>query len=179
MPPKLKPTVAFPDLRKPITTWTPAEAHGLVINPILTGMGKIHRSVADEDWVLCCEEEVEKNGLEQFLTDLLHVLRITILMCIGESPPLRAYPRRVYKGEKVPLPNAAFPGDPEWSDDEPNEQMVAGIICNPVYAGIVPFDPIVDDETWIQAGVKMVEEVGLRQYLVNVLYELKKSYSLE
>jgi hypothetical protein len=44
-----------------------------------------------------------------------------------------------------------------------------------VYAGIPPFPPIVDDRMWIEAGVKMVKARGLRQYLINVLYELKKS----
>ena len=55
--------------------------------------------------------------------------------------------------------------------------MVGGIFCNPVYAGIPPFEPMVDDQTWIAAGVKMVAKVGLRQNLTNVLYELKKSVS--
>jgi hypothetical protein len=36
---------------------------------------------------------------------------------------------------------------------------------------------MVDDQTWIAAGVKLVAQVGLRQYLTNVLYELKKSMS--
>ena len=55
--------------------------------------------------------------------------------------------------------------------------MVGGILCSPVYAGIPPFGPMVDDQTWIAAGVKLVAQAGLRQYLTNVLYELKKSVS--
>jgi hypothetical protein len=38
-----------------------------------------------------------------------------------------------------------------------------------------PFEPMVDDEKWIAAAVKPVN--GLRQYLTNVLCELKKSMS--
>jgi hypothetical protein len=53
--------------------------------------------------------------------------------------------------------------------------MVGGILCNPVYAGIPPFPAMVDDQTWINTGVKLAREIGLRQYLVNLLYELKKS----
>lgn len=53
--------------------------------------------------------------------------------------------------------------------------MVGGIICNPVLTGIPPFKASVDEQTWIVAGVRMSGEVGLRQYLVNVLYQLKKS----
>jgi hypothetical protein len=36
---------------------------------------------------------------------------------------------------------------------------------------------MVDDQRCIAAGVKLVAQVGLRQYLTNVLYELKKSMS--
>jgi hypothetical protein len=124
--------------------------------------------------VLSCERDVKEVGLEQFLTDLLHILRLTIPRYLGEPPPgVGDYPRRISEGD-VPLPDAAYPGDRDWGEDW-NEAMVAGMICNPVYAGIPPFPAMVDDKTWIAAGVTMVEAEGLRQYLVNVLYQLKKS----
>ena len=170
---QLKPKVRWPDLQTPPDTWSHAEARGVSINPILTGICTHPRSISDEDWVLCCERDVEENGLAQFLTDLLHVLRLTIPTYLGEPPPAGAYPRRTSEGE-VPLPDVAYPGDRDWQD-EWNEKMVGGVICNPVYAGIPPFPAMVDDQTWIGAGVTMVGNVGLRQYLVNVLYELKKS----
>jgi len=47
----------------------------------------------------------------------------------------------------------------------------ADILCNPVLAGVPPFGAAVDEQAWIAAGF------GLRQYLVNVLYRLKKSIS--
>jgi hypothetical protein len=151
-----------------------AEMRAVAINPVVTGIGTHPRSVSDEDWVLSCEADAEANGLPQFLTDLLHVLRITIPLYLGESPSVGDYPQR-RTTEDVPLPNVAYPGDRGWGEDEWNEEMVGGILCNPVYAGIPPFPAMIDDPTWIDAGVKLVEEIGLRQYLVNVLYELKKS----
>ena len=169
----LKPKVNWPDLRKAVDHWSMAESRAVAINPIVTGIGTHPRSVSDEDWVVSCEKDIEANGLAQFLTDLLHVLRITIPIYLGPSSQVGDYPPR-RTGEQVPLPNVAYPGDRDWGD-EWNEEMVGGILCNPVYAGIPPFPAMIDDETWIKAGVKLANEHGIRQYLVNVLYELKKS----
>jgi hypothetical protein len=79
-----KPKVRWPDLQKPPETCSCAEARGLCINSIVTGIGRHPRSVSDEDWVLTCEQDVEANGLGQFLTDLLHILRLTINIGIGD-----------------------------------------------------------------------------------------------
>jgi hypothetical protein len=170
----LKPQVSWPDLRKPSDSWTMAEMRAVAINPVVTGIGLHPRSVSDEDWVLSCEADVETNGLPQFLTDLLHVLRSTMPTYIGGPPPVGDYPRR-QSDEGIPLPNVSYPGDRGWNEDGWTEEMVGGILCNPVYAGVPPFPAMIDDQTWIDAGVKLAEEMGLRQYLVNVLYELKKS----
>lgn len=170
-----KPKVSWPDLNTAPETWTYAEARGVAINPIVTGIGRYPRTISDEDWVLRCEQDIAAHGLDQFHTDLLHILRLTIPRYLGEPPAAGEYPRRMSK-EAVPLPDVAYPGDRDWQEQW-NEKMVGGVICNPIYAGIPPFPKIIDDKTWIAAGVKMVESVGLRQYLVNVLYGLKKSIS--
>ena len=173
---KLKPKVRWPDITTLPESWTIAEVRGVAINPVVTGIGRHPRSISDEDWVLACERDVEDNGLAQFLTDLLHVLRLTIPTYLGESQPVGEYPRRILEGE-VPLPDVAYQGDRDWEKDKWNEKMVGGILCNPVLAGIPPFEAAVAEKTWIEAGVMMAENVGLRQYLVNVLYQLKKSIS--
>ncbi len=171
---KLKAKVRWPDLHKKPDTWSNAELRGVCINPIATGIGRHPRSISDEDWVLSCERDAEENGLAQFLTDLLHILRITVPKYLGEPQPVGAYPERRSEGE-VPLPNVSYQGDRDWNEDGWNKEMVGGILCNPVFAGIPPFEAVIDEQAWIAAGVKMVENVGLRQYLVNVLYQLRKS----
>lgn len=171
---KLKAKARWPDLRTPPQSWSHAEARGVCINPISTGIGRHPRSISDEDWVLSCERDVEENGLAQFLTDLLHVLRLTIPNYLGKPQSVDEYPQRRSEGE-VPLPNVSARGDRDWDDDGWNKGMVGGILCNPVHAGIPPFEAAVDEQTWIGAGMKIVKNVGLRQYLVNVLYGLKKS----
>ncbi|MHB8954448.1 MAG: hypothetical protein ACYC4U_15870, partial [Pirellulaceae bacterium] len=149
---KCKPEVRWPDVRTEPETWSHAEARGVCINPILTGIGLHPRSISDEDWVLCCEQDAEQNGLEQFLTDLLHILRLTIPTFLGPPQPIGEYPPRL-SDEEIPLPNVAYPGDRDWQHDEWNEVMVTGLLCNPVYAGIDPFPALVEDRQWIEAGV--------------------------
>jgi len=60
---KRKPRVRWPDLKTPPETWSYAEARGVGINPIVTGIGSHPRLTSDEDWVLRCELDVEENGL--------------------------------------------------------------------------------------------------------------------
>jgi hypothetical protein len=170
----LTPRVSWPDLYSPQDSWTMAEMRGVAINPLVTGIGTHPRSVSDEDWVMSCEADVEANGPAQFLTDLLHVLRLTLPIYLGPSPPVGEYPPRTTEAD-VPLPNVAYPGDLDWSEEECNEAMVGGILCNPVYAGIPPFPAMIDDQMWIDTGLKLAREYGLRQYLVNLLYELRRS----
>jgi hypothetical protein len=169
-----KPKVSWPDLSTSPETWSLAEARGVAINPIVTGIGSHPRSISDEDWVLSCERDIQEVGLAQFLTDLLHILRLTIPMYPGEPPTVGDYPPRASK-EEIPLPDVSFPGDRDWRDESKSERMLAGLICNPAYTGIPPYPSVVDKETWIAAGLRMAREEGLRQYLVNVLYQLKKS----
>lgn len=168
-----KPKVSWPDLQQPPQSWSDAEVRAVCINPIATGIGRHPRSISDEDWVMSCENVVQDDGLPQFLADLLHVLRLTIPQYLGKSSKIGDYPQRTTQGD-VPLPDVAHPGGRGWGQSW-NEGMVGGVLCNPVYAGIPPFKAVVDDEMWIAAGVKLTEQVGLRQYLVNVLYELKKT----
>jgi hypothetical protein len=173
---KLKAKVRWPDLSKPPETWSNAELRGVTINPIATGIGSHPRSISDEDWVMGCERDIGDNGLAQFLTDLLHILRLTVPKYLGEPQPVGNYPQRRSEGE-VPLPSVSYQGDRDWNDDGWNKEMVGGILCNPVLAGIPPFEAAVDEQVWIAGGVRLAGEFGLRQYLVNVLYQLKKSIS--
>ncbi len=170
---RCNPTVSWPDLQTPPRTWSRAEARGVAINPIVTGIGCHPRSISDEDWVLNCERDVRESGLVPFLADLLHILRLTIPRYLGQPPAVGKHPRRQFE-EDTPPPDALCSSDGDWGDGW-DEKIVGGIICNPVYAGIPPFPAVVDDKTWIAAGIQMVGNVGLRQYLVNLLYQLKKS----
>jgi hypothetical protein len=48
---------------------------GMVINPISTGIAPFPRMVEDEAWVRACEKVIKDEGPEQFLVNLLFVLR--------------------------------------------------------------------------------------------------------
>ena len=53
----------------------------------------------------------------------------------------------------------------EWT-----EEVVRGALVNPVYAGLAGVPPIIDDELWVKAVERMVNEDGLDQTLVNILH---------
>lgn len=55
--------------------FTPEEVRGLVCNPIYAGMGPYPKMLSDEEWVAAAAMAIKKQGAEQFLVNLLHVLR--------------------------------------------------------------------------------------------------------
>jgi hypothetical protein len=63
--------------------------------------------------------------------------------------------------------------------EEFTEEQVKGILTNPVYAGIGPYPPMVDDAQWVRACKKLIDEEGAEQFLVNLLYVLRQSFQVE
>jgi hypothetical protein len=61
----------------PLHAMTAEAIKGMVINPIYAGVGPFPRMVEDEAWVRGCERVIEEEGPEQFLVNLLYVLRET------------------------------------------------------------------------------------------------------
>ena len=57
---------------------TPAEVRGMVCNPVYAGMGPFPALVSDEQWVAAAATVINKEGAEQFLVNLLYVLRQTL-----------------------------------------------------------------------------------------------------
>ena len=51
--------------------------------------------------------------------------------------------------------------------------MAEAAICNPIYAGIPPYPPLVSDEEWIAAARRAIEQEGIEQFLANMLYLLR------
>ena len=59
----------------PIHELSPESVRGIVVNPIYTGVGPFPRLVEDAAWVRACSKMIEEEGKEQFLVNLLFVLR--------------------------------------------------------------------------------------------------------
>ena len=53
----------------------PEAVKGILVNPIYTGLGPFPRLVEDAAWVRACAKLIEEEGPDQFLVNLLHVLR--------------------------------------------------------------------------------------------------------
>ena len=61
-------------------------------------------------------------------------------------------------------------------DDKLTVKKIRGLICNPIYTGMGPFKPqMVSDMDWIICAKRMVEEEGLEQFLMNMLFVLRES----
>jgi hypothetical protein len=79
-------------------------------------------------------------------------------------------------GSKSPLPApnvvVAKSGTPV---DEPSPEAVKDILVNPIYAGVGPFPRLVQNDAWVRACARMIEEEGAEQVLVNLLYVLRES----
>ena len=58
--------------------------------------------------------------------------------------------------------------------DQPSPQAIRGMLVNPIYTGVGPFPPLVEDATWVRACVKLIEEEGAEQFLVNLLFVLRE-----
>ena len=54
---------------------SPEAVKGILVNPIYTGVGPFPRLVEDAAWVRACAKLIEEEGPQQFLVNLLFVLR--------------------------------------------------------------------------------------------------------
>jgi len=72
-----------------------------------------------------------------------------------------------------PLPHRTvkYVSDP----DKMSEDTVRGMISNPIYAGIPPYERMVSDEVWVRSAAQLIEKEGVEQFLVNMLYMLRNS----
>jgi hypothetical protein len=68
----------------PMHELTPEAIKGILVNPIYTGVGPFPRLVDDEAWVRACARLIDEEGADQFLVNMLHVLR----ECVAQSTNL-------------------------------------------------------------------------------------------
>ncbi len=73
----------------------------------------------------------------------------------------------------LPKPTVNFV---ESGHEPSSEEDVRGILSNPIYCGIGPFPKMVEDEKYVSAAVKSIEEDGAEQFVVNMLYLMRKSF---
>jgi hypothetical protein len=57
--------------------FTEAGIKGIVMNPVYAGIGKFPPLVDDKQWVAACKRVMEQDSPEQFLVNLLYLLRAT------------------------------------------------------------------------------------------------------
>jgi hypothetical protein len=74
-PPLPAPNVVVARAGTPLQELSPEAVKGILVNPIYTGVGPFPRLVEDGAWVHACTRLIEEEGADQFLVNLLHVLR--------------------------------------------------------------------------------------------------------
>src|SRR5580704_9360732 len=83
------------------------------------------------------------------------------------------WPERNGGRPPLPAPNVvvARSGTPMH---ELSPEAVRGILVNPIYTGVGPFPRLVEDEAWVRACAKLIEDEGPAQFLVNLLHVLRE-----
>ena len=69
------PNVVVTRAGTPLDELSPEAVKGILVNPIYTGVGPFPRLVEDAAWVRACPKLIEDEGAQQFLVNLLYVLR--------------------------------------------------------------------------------------------------------
>jgi hypothetical protein len=69
------PNVVMARSETPLQELSPEAVKGILVNPIYTGVGPFPRLVEDAAWVRACAKLIAEEGPEQFLVNLLYVLR--------------------------------------------------------------------------------------------------------
>ncbi len=83
--------------------------------------------------------------------------------------------KRTLHVNDLPPPTVAY----ATAEQDPAEMSVAhtaGMMLNPIYAGLGKFPPLVEDKVWIGAAWRMLDEMGPAQFFVNLLYVLRQSF---
>ncbi len=79
-------------------------------------------------------------------------------------------------GDGNPLPKANVSMRLSGDEGDWTPEQVRGIICNPIYAGIGPFNRLVTDEEWVHAVAREIQKEGAEQVLVNMLHLLRGAF---
>lgn len=59
-----------------LKNWTPAIVGGMLCNPVYAGVGA-PALIEPQKWIASAKNRIDEEGPEQFLVNMLHVLRIT------------------------------------------------------------------------------------------------------
>jgi hypothetical protein len=66
--------------------WTEAQVKGVICNPCYVGFGPFTQVVPDEQWVAAALVQIKREGAEQFLVNMLAMLRASAERFPGQGP---------------------------------------------------------------------------------------------
>ena len=80
-------------------------------------------------------------------------------------------------GSDASLPEPNVEMRMSGDDGEWTAEQVRGIRANPCYASIGPYPALVPDVDWVHNAVKVIQDDGAEQFLVNMLAMLRASFA--
>jgi len=72
-----RPSVGSPDSEASPGKFDESGVKGMAMNPVYAGVGEYPKMVTDDQWVAAAGRVLEEDGPEQFLVNMLHILRRT------------------------------------------------------------------------------------------------------
>lgn len=170
------PNVEWPPKIGEDVVYTYKQLQAMALHPMLTGIGRVRRDLSDEDWVSRFAVYSAYNGRRQTLVDLLHLLTVTFSEWSGSPGPIGPYPA---SESDVTLPLA----DVDYVDSFAahsggvfTQSQVRGMLLNAAYAGVGTDRPIISPRRWVEAVESEMDERGVSQTLVNILYLLRQTF---
>ena len=76
LPPLPKPTVTFAP--EGTNKFTAESVKGIICNPIYAGIPPYPALISDQEWIAAARRAIEEDGAEQFLVNMLTVLRASM-----------------------------------------------------------------------------------------------------
>lgn len=144
-----KPNVVAAKSGTPPQGLTPEAIRGILVNPIYAGLGPFPALADDAAWVRACAKVIEQEGAEQFLVNVLFVLR----ECFGQGAAEEAEP--TYQGKTIS----------EWITDlKHNSPAIHSKACDALGAIGKPAVPA------LAAALK--EKGGFRAFAASILMNL-------
>jgi len=172
---------AFPDWTLPLldsdpSGWTDAQVIAVSVHPMMTGLGRHPRLVADADWVDNVVRVKSAMSDEDFWHRFLQLLRTTYAWWDPQAGHVNEvagpYPE-CESGRVLPARTVESYSGKLWTP-----AAVTGAVVNPVYTGIGCYPRQIPDVTWVQGVTLLEQRDGMAEdlLLVNVLWALWESF---
>jgi hypothetical protein len=127
-----RPNVVVAKAGTPSHELSPKAIKGILVNPIYAGLGPFPPIVSDLEWVRACATLIKQDGAEQFLVNLLYVLRESLNEDLLQKVRDTAASAKKGKSIVVGPPQARAPRLPSEMPDRTDDERQIGETPSPL-----------------------------------------------